>query len=234
MAVPVDERMAPRPRRRSTPPTSTGRCACGSTRPPIPTGAVDDLAAVSAWGRTVGVPVFSDECYVEFTWEGQRPTILAAGLDGVMAVHSLSKRSNLAGVRAGFYAGDPELVRFLSEVRKHAGLMVPGPVQAAAAAALDDDDHVEAQRTRYRERLAYFRDILGTAGRQGRHARRQLLPVGRGARRGCLGLRRRPGHPRRDAGGARRPLRRGLPVHVRVALVQPMDRLRLAAERLSA
>jgi len=62
----------------------------------------------------------------------------------VLAVHSLSKRSNLAGVRAGFYAGDPELVQYLSEVRKHAGMMPPAPVQAAAAVALEDDLHVDA------------------------------------------------------------------------------------------
>ncbi len=96
---------------------------------------------------------FSDECYVEFTWDGPGRTILEHGTDGVVAVHSLSKRSNLAGVRAGFYAGDPELVRFLSEVRKHAGFMVAGPVQAAAVVAWGDDDHVDAQRAkRYRER----------------------------------------------------------------------------------
>ena len=71
-------------------------------------------------GRT-GVPVLSDECYVEFTWAGRGRTILEHGADGVLAVHSLSKRSNLAGARAGCYAGDPELVRFLAEVRKHAG-----------------------------------------------------------------------------------------------------------------
>ncbi len=74
----------------------------------------------------------------------------------MLAVHSLSKRSNLAGARAGFYAGDAELVHYLSELRKHAGFMVPGPVQAAAVAAWGDDDHVEAQRARYRARLERF------------------------------------------------------------------------------
>jgi aspartate/methionine/tyrosine aminotransferase len=121
--------------------------------PANPTGAVDDLAAAAAWGRARGVPVFSDECYVEFTWDGPAQTILADGLDGVVAVHSLSKRSNLAGVRVGFYAGDAELVHYLQEVRKHVGLLVPGPTQAAGAVALDDDGHVAAQRERYRRRL---------------------------------------------------------------------------------
>ncbi len=100
-------------------------------------------AAVAAWGRAHGVPVFSDECYVEFTWDGPGRSILEHGLDGVVAVHSLSKRSNLAGGRVGFYAGDPELVHYLQEVRKHVGMMVPGPAQAAGVVALDDDDHVD-------------------------------------------------------------------------------------------
>ena len=110
--------------------------------PANPSGVLDDLGAAAAWGRHHEVPVFSDECYTEFTWNGPQRTILESGVDGVVAVHSLSKRSNLAGVRVGFYAGDPELVHYLREVRKHAGLMVPGPAQAAAAAALDDDEHV--------------------------------------------------------------------------------------------
>ncbi len=105
--------------------------------------------------------MFSDECYVEFTWNERGRTILEHGLDGVVALHSLSKRSNLAGARLGFYAGDPELVRYLREVRKHVGMMVPGPVQAAGVVALDDDDHVERQRDVYRRRLELAADALG-------------------------------------------------------------------------
>jgi succinyldiaminopimelate transaminase len=127
--------------------------------PGNPTGALDDLAAAAAWGRGRGVPVFSDECYVEFTWDGPGATILTEGLDGVVAVHSLSKRSNLAGLRVGFYVGDAELVHYLQEVRKHVGLLVPGPAQAAGIVALDDDAHVAEQRDRYRRRL----DRLGAA-----------------------------------------------------------------------
>jgi succinyldiaminopimelate transaminase len=130
--------------------------------PSNPTGALDDLTAAAAWGRAHGVPVFSDECYVEFTWDGPKRTILADGLDGVVAVHSLSKRSNLAGVRVGFYAGDRELVTYLQEVRKHVGMMVPGPAQAAAVAALDDDRHVNVQRDRYRRRLDRMASALAT------------------------------------------------------------------------
>ena len=129
--------------------------------PANPSGALDDLGVAAAWGREHGVPVFSDECYVEFTWSGRGRTILEHGLDGVVAVHSLSKRSNLAGGRVGFYAGDPELVSYLGEVRKHVGMMVPGPIQAAGVAALDDDAHVQVQRGRYLRRLERMAEILG-------------------------------------------------------------------------
>jgi succinyldiaminopimelate transaminase len=132
--------------------------------PGNPTGALDDLAAAAEWGRAHAVPVFSDECYVEFTWDGPRRTILADGLEGVVAVHSLSKRSNLAGVRVGFYAGDAELVTYLHEVRKHVGMMVPGPAQAAAVAALGDAEHVEVQRERYRRRLKQLAAALSAWG----------------------------------------------------------------------
>lgn len=200
--------------------------------PGNPTGELHDLGAYAAWGRARGVPVFSDECYVEFTWDGPRRTILAHGLDGVVAVHSLSKRSNAAGIRAGFYAGDPELVGFLREVRKHAGFMVPGPVQAAAAAAYDDDTHVEVQRQRYLERLEVMRKVLGGAGVDA------PLPGGAfylwveapggdawafterlAVEGGCLVS---PGEFY------------GAPGFVRVAVVQPLDRLRLVGERLAA
>jgi aspartate/methionine/tyrosine aminotransferase len=128
--------------------------------PNNPTGALDDLNSVAAWGRAHDVPIFSDECYTEFTWEGPPRTILESGLEGVIAVHSLSKRSNLAGLRVGFYAGDAELVTYLQEIRKHVGMLVPGPVQAAAAVALGDDDHVVVQRDRYRWRLERLRSRL--------------------------------------------------------------------------
>lgn len=132
--------------------------------PGNPAGQLDDLGAAAAWGRARGVPVFSDECYIEFTWEGASRSVLHHGTEGVVAVHSLSKRSNLAGLRVGFYAGDAELVSYLSEVRKHVGMMVPGPAQAAGVAALDDDAHVDAQRERYRHRLESFAKVLGALG----------------------------------------------------------------------
>lgn len=128
--------------------------------PSNPTGALSDLDAAAAWGRAHGVPVFSDECYVEFTWDGPPRTILETGVEGVVAVHSLSKRSNLAGLRVGFYVGDPELVTYLREVRKHVGMLVPGPAQAAGAVALADDEHVAVQRERYLGRLRRMAHVL--------------------------------------------------------------------------
>lgn len=143
-----------------------------SNTPGNPAGGLDDLDRVARWGRDAGVPVFSDECYVDFTWAGPAAggdalpgrTILSSGSAGVVAVHSLSKRSNLAGLRVGFYAGDSELVGYLSEVRKHAGLMVPGPAQAAAVEALASNDDLLVQRERYMRRLEAMRGILSRSG----------------------------------------------------------------------
>ena len=137
--------------------------------------------------------VFSDECYAEFTWDGPPHSILEHGTDGVVAVHSLSKRSNLAGVRVGFYAGDAELVEFLRAVRQHAGLMVPGPAQAAGVAALADDEHVVRQRERYLERLVYLAEVLTAYGCPAALPEGGFLPLGARAG-GPLG--RRLGHGR--------------------------------------
>ena len=154
-------------------PADAARALClWANTPGNPAGGLDDLTAVAEWGRRHRVPVFSDECYVEFTWSGpparpgQAPgtTVLSSGTEGVVAVHSLSKRSNLAGLRVGFYAGDPELVHYLQEVRKHAGFMVPGPAQAAAVVAVGDQRDVDVQRERYRTRLARMAGILEGVG----------------------------------------------------------------------
>ena len=207
-----------------------------SNTPSNPTGGLGDLGAEAAWGRAHGVPVFSDECYAEFTWTGAPRSILQHGTGGVVAVHSLSKRSNLAGVRVGFYAGDHELVEFMRAVRQHAGLMVPGPAQAAGVAALDDDEHVEVQRERYRERLSFLADVLGAYGCP------TQLPEGGF----YLWV---PVPPERwsDAWGLAESLAtdggllvspgdlygKGGSGHVRVAVVQPMERLALVADRLA-
>ena len=132
--------------------------------PGNPAGALDDLGAAAAWGRARGVPVVSDECYVEFTWSGPPRSILQHGSDGVLAVHSLSKRSNLAGLRVGFYAGDPDLAWFLRETRRHQGFLIPGPAQAAGAAALSDQGHVDVQAVRYHRRLEVLVDVLVSLG----------------------------------------------------------------------
>ena len=131
-----------------------------SNSPNNPTGALDDLAALAAWGRKNDVPVFSDECYVEFTWARQPETILQHSIEGVVVLHSLSKRSNLAGLRVGFYAGDEEIVNYLKEVRKHVGMLVPGPAQSAAVVALNDDAHVAVQRNVYKNRLEKMASVL--------------------------------------------------------------------------
>ena len=207
-----------------------------SNSPSNPTGGLGDLGAEAAWGRAHGVPVFSDECYAEFTWDGPPKSVLQHGSDGVVAVHSLSKRSNLAGVRVGFYAGDSELVEFLRAVRQHAGLMVPGPAQAAGVAALADDEHVVAQRARYRERLAFLAGVLDAYGcpvmpPQGGFYLWVPVPAGRWSDAWVMaealatdgGLLVSPGDLYGDDGAG----------HVRVAVVQPMERLALVGERLA-
>lgn len=130
--------------------------------PSNPTGHLDDLSRAVAWGNSNGVPVFSDECYAEFTWNTSPQSALQHSQKGVVAVHSLSKRSNLAGVRVGFYAGDHDIVDYLKEVRKHVGMMLPGPAQAAGVAALNDDAHVAVQRDTYLRRLETVRHVVGT------------------------------------------------------------------------
>ncbi|MEM9563444.1 MAG: aminotransferase class I/II-fold pyridoxal phosphate-dependent enzyme [Actinomycetota bacterium] len=200
--------------------------------PGNPAGGLDDLDAVAAWGREHDVLVVSDECYIAFTWDGPPRSVLSTGTDGVLAVHSLSKRSNLAGVRSGFYAGDAELVHYLGEVRKHAGFMAPGPVQAAAVAAFADEVHVEAQRAIYRRRLELMLRIvtrLGSAADMPGGGFYLWAPAPDGdawafARRLATeaGALVSPGEFYGEQGSG----------HVRIALVQPDHRLALVAERL--
>jgi len=140
--------------------------------PANPTGQVlppEHLRKVVSWARERGTVVASDECYLELGWEATplsvlHPDACGGSHQGLLAVHSLSKRSNLAGYRAGFVTGDPALVGELLEIRKHAGLMVPAPVQAAMAAALADDAHADAQRVRYAARRSKLRPALQAAG----------------------------------------------------------------------
>ena len=140
--------------------------------PSNPTGRVlrpEELAAVVAWGRRHGVLIASDECYLELGWDTEpvsvlHPDVCGGSTEGILAVHSLSKRSNLAGYRAGFAVGDRSAVQVVIEARKHIGLLVPSPVQAAMVAALGDDGHVAEQRERYRGRRAVLRRAIEAAG----------------------------------------------------------------------
>ncbi|MBC7550010.1 MAG: succinyldiaminopimelate transaminase, partial [Cellulomonas sp.] len=135
---------------------------------------VDQLRDVVDAARAVGAVVASDECYAELAWEEPwvsqgvpsllDPRVTGGDLTGLLAVYSLSKQSNLAGYRAAFVAGDPVLIAGLLETRKHAGMIVPGPVQAAVTVALGDDAHVAAQREVYRARRTRLLSGLEAAG----------------------------------------------------------------------
>jgi succinyldiaminopimelate transaminase len=140
--------------------------------PSNPTGRVlgpEHLRKVIGWARERGVVVASDECYLGLGWEAEplsvlHPAVCDGDHTGLLAVHSLSKTSSLAGYRAGFVAGDAGLVAELLAVRKHAGMIVPTPVQAAMVAALDDDDHEKVQRECYARRRAALAPALRAAG----------------------------------------------------------------------
>ena len=205
-----------------------------SNSPSNPTGALDDLERVAAWGRRNNVLAASDECYAEFTWSSRPRTILEYGTEGVLALHSISKRSNLAGMRAGFYTGDAGVVSYLRSVRQHAGFMVPGPVQDAVALAYGDDQHVEVQRQRYRGRLERLSVALSHLGID--------APIPEGSfylwcsKAGLDGwgiatlLAERSGlvaSPGELYGAAGRDF-------VRIAVVQPDERIELVASRLEA
>ncbi|WP_308192118.1 succinyldiaminopimelate transaminase [Arthrobacter sp. AK04] len=136
--------------------------------PGNPTGSVrgvDSLKALVEQARELGAVVASDECYAELgwgDWDVQRggqavpsildPRVAGGSHQGLLAVYSLSKQSNVAGYRAAFVAGDPGLMPNLVNSRKHAGMIVPYPVQEAMRVALGDDAHVEAQKDLYRGR----------------------------------------------------------------------------------
>jgi succinyldiaminopimelate transaminase len=206
--------------------------------PANPTGRVlpaAHLRKVVDWARERGAVVVSDECYLDFGWEAGPVSVLhpsVSGVDhtGLLAVHSLSKRSNLAGYRAGFVAGDPALVAALLAVRKHAGLIVPAPVQAAATAAYDDDRHVAEQRARYAARRAVLRPALEAAGFTVEHSEAGLyLWATAGVdcwasvdRLAGLGILVAPGSFYGPAGGR----------HVRVALTATDERVAAAVSRL--
>jgi succinyldiaminopimelate transaminase len=136
--------------------------------PSNPTGRVlsaEELTRIVAWAREHGILIFSDECYIELGWEADpvsvlHPDVCGGSYEGIVSVHSLSKRSNLAGYRAAFLAGDPAVLGDLLQIRKHGGMMTSAPTQAAVVAALSDDAHVREQRERYAARRTALRDAL--------------------------------------------------------------------------
>lgn len=140
--------------------------------PSNPTGSVrtpTELRDIVEWSRERGILVVNDECYIELGWDVQptsilHPSVVGDSHDGVLAVHSLSKRSNLAGYRGAFITGDAARVKELLEIRKHSGLIAPGPVQAAMIAAYNDDAHVAVQKARYGARRQQLRAALEGAG----------------------------------------------------------------------
>ncbi len=207
--------------------------------PANPHGAILDPAALRAWvaaARGAGAVLASDECYGEFGWAVEpvsvlNPEVAGASTDGLLAVHSLSKRSNVAGYRAGFVAGDPAVVSEIREVRKHAGGMVPTPVQAAMTALLGDQEHVAEQRERYLARRLVLVPALQAAGFRVEHSEGSLyLWVTRGencrqtvnwlAQRGILVA---PGDFYGTAGAQ----------FVRIALTASDERIAAAASRLA-
>jgi succinyldiaminopimelate transaminase len=208
--------------------------------PANPTGQVlpaEHLRKVVEWAREHDAVVASDECYIEHGWDEEpvsilHPDVCGDSHEGLLALHSLSKRSTMAGYRAGFAAGDPELIRELLEMRRHAGHIVPAPVQVAMVAALDDDRHVEAQRERYAARRTALRAALTAAGYRIDHSQGGLYlwatrdepcwdTVQRLAEQGILVA---PGEFY-GAAGAR---------HVRVGLTATDERVAAAVARLAA
>ncbi len=208
--------------------------------PANPTGrvlGVGHLRKVLGWARERGALVVSDECYLGLGWDAEpysvlHPDVCDGDHTGVLAVHSLSKTSSMAGYRAAFVAGDPAVVAELLAVRKHAGMMVPGPIQAAMVAALDDDEHEAVQRERYRCRRELLLGAFRAVGFTVEHSEAGLyLWVTRGepcrqtvdslARQGILVA---PGEFYGPAGAR----------HVRVALTATDERVKTAVTRLSA
>jgi succinyldiaminopimelate transaminase len=208
--------------------------------PSNPTGhvlGVDHLRKVVGWARERGALVASDECYLGLGWDAGPLSVLHPDVcdddhTDLLAVHSLSKSSSLAGYRAGFVAGDEAVVAELLAVRKHAGMMVPTPVQAAMVAALDDDAHEQEQRDRYRRRRDVLLPAFRSAGFTVDHSEAGLyLWVTRGeacrdtvawlAQRGILAA---PGEFYGQRGAR----------HARVALTATDERIAAAATRLSS
>ena len=210
--------------------------------PSNPTGQVKPaswLRSAMAWARSRGCVLASDECYITLGWSSSpvsvlHPSVCGGSFDGLLGVYSLSKRSNLAGYRSGFITGDPALIRELLLVCKQAGMIVPGPVQAAMTAALNDDAHADAQRSRYEARRSVLLAGFTAAGFRVDHSEAGLYLWARhpdhDSRSACewlatsCGILVGPGHIY-GAAGAR---------HIRVALTATDERVAEAGQRLYA
>ncbi|WP_027588121.1 succinyldiaminopimelate transaminase [Acidipropionibacterium thoenii] len=140
--------------------------------PANPSGRMLSMDQVRAWvdfARATGAVLASDECYGEFAWDAEAVSVLDSRIcegdvTGLLSCMSLSKRSNMAGYRAGFVVGDPELTSELLAIRKHAGMILPAPIAEAMRVALRDNSHVIEQRERYQRRRAVLRPALEQAG----------------------------------------------------------------------
>jgi succinyldiaminopimelate transaminase len=210
--------------------------------PSNPTGRVlsaGQLRDAVGWARSRGCVLASDECYLELGWTVSPVSVLHrsvtdGSLDGVLAVFSLSKRSNLAGYRAGFVTGDPSLISKLLLIRRQAGMIVPAPVQAAMTAALADDEHAARQRERYGARRRVLAGALAAAGFRIDHSEAGLYlwatRRGLDGRAACellaseCGILVGPGSMY-GPGGAE---------HIRVAFTATDERVAAAADRLRA
>jgi succinyldiaminopimelate transaminase len=209
--------------------------------PSNPTGQVlapARMQAIVGWARTAGAVLASDECYIDLGFDAipvslLHPDVCGPSHDGLLAVYSLSKRSNLAGYRAGFVTGDPGLVAGLLEIRKHAGMIVPAPVQAAMTVALADDDHANEQRARYARRREVLRPALEQAGWLVSHSQAGLYLWASHPAYECwesvralseIGILVSPGEFYGLAGAR----------HIRVALTATDERVAAAASRLRA
>jgi succinyldiaminopimelate transaminase len=150
--------------------------------PGNPTGEVKSIAhlsAVVARGREIGAVVVSDECYIELGWDVTpvsilHPDVIGHSNESVLAVHSLSKRSNLAGYRSGAVLGDRKLIADILALRKHAGMLLPSPIQAATVAALADPTHVATQRDVYHNRRTHLKQAVIEAGMSIEHSQAGL------------------------------------------------------------
>ena len=211
--------------------------------PGNPDGSVLDIEGLRRRverARELGALIVNDECYAELGWTGPwahspvpsilDPRVTDGTVDNILAIYSLSKQSNMAGYRAAFVAGCSSSIARLTTVRKHAGLMVPAPLQDAMIVALADEHHVAVQKARYAARRAVLLPALEHAGftldrseaglylwvTEGRDAWESI------ARLADLGILAGPGTFYGDF----------YPQHVRLSLTATDERISAAAERL--